>query len=80
MKHRLLHEIIPVTISHGYRTKRVLLAKEDTKTNLTQIAVTGLKLGGTERNAHPPYHGGSIPRTKGNGENLCGNRRNGMPY
>lgn len=54
MKHRLLHEIIPVTTSHGCGTKRVLLAKEDTQTNLTQIAVTGLKQGErSEMHVHP---------------------------
>lgn len=43
LKH--LNDIEPVATSHGVGLKRVLLSKAETKTGLTQIAVTRLKAG-----------------------------------
>lgn len=40
-----LPEIVCVTTSHGYGEKRVLIGKDETATDITQIAVTYLKAG-----------------------------------
>lgn len=47
-------EIVPISTSHACGKKRVMLTKEDTATNLTQIALTRLKSGeGSGWHVHP---------------------------
>ena len=49
-----LAEIMPVTTSHHVGEKRVLTSKEETQSNITQMAVTKLKAGErAEKHAHP---------------------------
>lgn len=42
---RNINSVRPIATSHGVGSKKVLLAKEETETRLTQIAVTSLRRG-----------------------------------
>lgn len=53
MIHKNLSDIIPQLTSHGCGEKRVLMGKDDTDTDMTQVAVTRLKAGEcVEEHAH----------------------------
>lgn len=53
MIHKNLSDIIPQLTSHGCGEKRVLMGKDDTDTDMTQMAVTRLKAGEcVEEHAH----------------------------
>lgn len=45
MKKRNLYQVSPIPTNHGVGMKRVLLAKEETESPITQIAVTILQKG-----------------------------------
>lgn len=54
MNIKQLSKIIPVSTNHTFGMKQVLLKKEETNTNITQIAITKLNKGETiEYHTHP---------------------------
>lgn len=78
MIHKNLSDIIPQQTSHGCGEKRVLMAKDETETDVTQVAVTQLKAGECiEEHTHDTMEEmffvleGSVAITADGAEEIC---------
>lgn len=78
MIRKKLSDIIPQLTSHGCGEKRVLLATDETETDMTQVAVTQLKAGEcVEEHAHDTMEeiffvlDGSVSITADGRETVC---------
>lgn len=78
MNIKQLSDILPQMTSHKVGMKRVLVSKEETESDITQIAVTVLQAGEeTERHCHQSmeefffFHSGKLQLTVGDETRVC---------
>lgn len=79
MKVKQLSDILPLMTNHKVGLKRVLVSKEETESDITQIAVTVLRAGEeTDRHRHSSmeefffFHSGKLKLTVGDETRICG--------
>lgn len=79
MKVKQLSDILPLMTNHKVGMKRVLVSKEETESDITQIAVTVLWAGEeTDRHCHPSmeefflFRSGKLELTAGDETRICG--------
>lgn len=79
MKIKRLSDVLPQKTNHNVGLKRVLVSKEETVSDITQIAVTVLRAGEeTEKHCHPTmeefffFHNGKLALTVEDESRICG--------